>query len=362
MVTFKMLNRKMFSWVAFMLFVNTLFANMANPWIYGSQTSTFISTQNMDVKHESINIHLHDGLKRATYHVTYDIISDSATTVPLLFIAENYDDDFFVQVNDKMIHADIAKKIPQANVSKFFSYIKSENEHEVYVLFGATDSLLVKMDDIIQFDAVLKKGMNKIEVTYEARNSFNRSNWFVEPEITYSLYPSRFWHSFKDISLNISADEKFKIVTSNVGMPIHPAKNEYNTSFSWQFKNIPADIIRIKVSPNISIVSKVLIYLEPVGIAFFVALLFSILHFIRISIRNKKQETGFNKPFWIGNFIVPIIFIVIFLFSFSLIDSSLGNHAGHFHGYTILVIVLLPFLWIIYTLIVWIICKIIFRK
>lgn len=362
MVTFKMLIKKMFCWVAFMLFVNTLFANMANPWIYGSQTSTFISTQNMDVKSESINIQLYDGLKHAFYDVAYEIITDSATTVPLLFIAENYDNNFSVLVNGKKIDVAIAKNAQKTNLSKYFNYIRTESENEVYVLFDNNDSLLVRIDDIIQFDAPLKQGYNKIEVAYEAHNSFNRSNWFVEPEITYSLYPSRFWHSFKDISLNISADEKFKIVTSNVGMPIHTTKNEYNTSFSWQFKNIPADIIRIKVSPNISIVSKVLIYLEPVGISFFVALLFSILHFIRISIRNKKQETGFNKPFWIGNFIVPVIFITVFLYAYSLIDATLGNNAGRFHGYFFLSIVALPFLWIIYTLIVWVICKIIFRK
>ena len=236
-----------------------------------------------------------------------------------------------------------------------------DNER-VEVPFSETETASYYIDDLISFNADLKKGKNTIVVSYFALNAYNRHNWYKKPTIEYSLYPSKFWKSFENISINIHSETPFKIDSSNIGMPMNISKNEYNTSYSWQLKKIPTDVLSIQVSPKISLLSSTLIAIEPFGIAVLVLIILIIFHVKYLITESKREEARFNKPLWYGNLIIPVVFVLVLLFSYSLIDWTLGENAGRFHGYTFLVIFALPVFWIAYSLCTWLVYKLIILR
>ena len=334
---------------------------MANPYIKGTQNSLFIGSKDVSVTKETIDIELEKNLANAAYTVTYEIESDTNSVLPLLFIASNYEHDFKVVINGNTYKdPKVLKKITTAEIKKEFSFLKVMDNERVEVPFSATETVTAYIDDLIAFNAALKKGTNTIEVYYFALNSFNRHNWFKEPTIEYSLYPSKFWKSFENISIKIHSETPFKIDSSNIGKPIAISKNQYNKEYSWQLKNITTEVLSIQVSPKISKLSSILIAMEPFGIAVLILIVLIILHIKYLIAESKIKEVRFNKPLWYGNLIVPVVFVLAFLFSFSLIDWTLGENAGRFHGYTFLIIFALPVFWIGYALFMWLSYKLFF--
>lgn len=358
-----MSNHKLYFYllICLLLFNNNLFANMANPYIKGTQNSLFIGSKDVSVTKETIDIELEKNLAKAAYTVTYDINSDINSVLPLLFIASNYEHDFKVVINGN-IYKDpkVLKKITTAEIKKEFSFLKLMDNERVEVPFSETETASYYIDDLISFNADLKKGKNTIVVSYFALNAYNRHNWYKKPTIEYSLYPSKFWKSFENISINIHSETPFKIDSSNIGMPMNISKNEYNTFYSWQLKSITLGALSIQVSPKISKLSSILIAMEPFGIAVLILIVLIILHIKYLIAESKNETVRFNKPLWYGNLIVPLVFVLAFLFSFSLIDWTLGENAGRFHGYTFLIIFALPVFWIGYALFMWLSYKLFF--
>jgi hypothetical protein len=340
-----------------------MFANMANPYIKGTQNSLFIGSKDVSVTKETIDIELEKNLANAAYTVTYEINSDTAAVLPLLFIASNYEHDFKVVINGANYEdSKVLKKITAAEIKKDFSYLKVLDNEQVDVPFSETETVTAYIDDLIAFNAALKKGTNTIEVSYFALNSFNRHNWFKEPTIEYSLYPSKFWKSFENITIKIHSEQAFRIDSSNIGKPIAISKNQYNKEYSWQLKNITTDVLSIQVSPKISLLSSTLIAIEPFGIAVLVLIILMFFHIKYLITESKREEARFNKPLWYGNLIIPVVFVLVLLFSYSLIDWTLGENAGRFHGYTFLVIFALPVFWIAYSLCMWLVYKLIILR
>ena len=140
---------------------------------------------------------------------------------------------------------------------------------------------------------------------------------------------------------------------------INISKNEYNTSYTWQLKSITSGALSIQVSPKISKLSSILMAIEPFGIAVLILIILIIFHVKYLITESKNETVRFNKPLWYGNLIVPVVFVLAFLFSFSLVDWTLGENAGRFHGYTFLIIFALPVFWIGYSLFMWLLYKLI---
>lgn len=335
-----------------------MFANMANPYVNGTKNSLFISSKDVSVTKENIDIFLLKDIAEVAYTITYEIESDTNTVLPLLFIASNYEHDFKVIINgDNDEDTKVLKKITGTEIKEEFSYLKVLDNEHVDVPFSKTETVTARMDDLIAFNASLRKGKNTIEVAYFALNSYNRHDWFKKPTIEYSLYPSKFWKSFGTISIKIHSEQLFKIDSSNIGKPMLTFKQSYNNEYSWQLKKITTDVMSIQVSPKISLLSKILIALDPIGIAIIILIILIIFHFKRIKKYAQTSPDKINKPLWLGNILIPIIFIVVFLFSFSLIDWTLAESAGNFHGYIFMIILMLPFFWMGYSLFMWLIYR-----
>ncbi len=149
---------------------NELHANMASPYVKGTENSTFISTQNLDVKSETINILIHEDFSGAHFKVIYEVESSIETKMTMLFLATDFRDDFEVQVNGEFLNS--RAYFPSKGVTFFqdFNYLKKIDDDLVYVYFDKHDSLLVQAHDIIFFDVAVKKGNNKIIVDYESGN------------------------------------------------------------------------------------------------------------------------------------------------------------------------------------------------
>ncbi|MDY3548980.1 hypothetical protein PG291_10255 [Riemerella anatipestifer] len=305
------------------------FGNMAQPYFDGDNPSTLYGSKECDVLKENIYIKLveyEDNLYQAKYTIEYFINSEINQSFPLVFYGINLEDVHKVLVND----------VP-------CDFYKSSNNDNRKLYYDKSKSIEVNSNELINFNVNLIKGTNKIILEYTASLGFNTYGFIKKNDILYSLYPSKFWKSFGEINIEISSDKEIDIVSSNIG-----DYTKEDEKFRWKIKTLEVENIEISISSHISLLSKILLFLQPFGIATIISLLLITLHLWTI-----KQKYLLNKyPYSlsIGNFLVPLLFYIFLFMSYSLIDFSLGNK-GSKHGYIFLLIFTLPFFWLIYGLI-----------
>ncbi len=305
---------------------------MAKPWVDGSTHSTLYGATNCKVIKENIYIKLinKDDICFSKFKIKYSIYSNVNQTVPLLFIGIGLSDRKLVTINN--IETQI-KKYNTKNTSK--------------ISFSKNDSLSVNEDDLIYFDANLKEGENTIYVEYDADMEFNTTGFIRTYKLNYSLYPSKFWESFGPIKIDLFLGENLRISSSNIG----EAKIQNKTAY-WEIKTIKNDIIELEISNKTNIISDILLFLNPIGISFMFLVIMFIYHTKLLIEKHKQKNLKYNSILSLGIIIIPILFYVVFFYSFSLIDYTLGQEKSS-HGYTFLFIFTLPFLIIIYGIIIW---------
>lgn len=323
-----------------LLFPLLIFGNMAQPWVDGSEHSTLYGAKNCQVINENIFIQLinqHD-VYIAKYKIKYVIHSNVNQTVPLLFIGIGLSDRKVVTVNTKET---LIKK-----------YITNKNSE---ISYSKNDNLPVNEDDLIYFEANLTKGENIIIVEYDANLEYNTVGFIRTYNLKYSLYPSQFWESFGDITIELFLGDNLKIKSSNIGEP----KIEKNIA-NWVIKTIKKDTIELEITKKTSLISDILLFIEPFGIAVISLFLMFLYHLI-VLIKKHKQKNFKNIILYSGIIIIPILHYVIYFLSFDLIDFSLGQKNSK-HGYVFLYLFTLPILMLLYGIIMWIINRVLRSK
>ncbi|MCD9855807.1 hypothetical protein LUD75_13870 [Epilithonimonas sp. JDS] len=326
-----------------LLFPLLAFANMAKPWIDGSEHSVLFGAENASVTNETIDIHLKyepvDHYYFATYKIRYLINSQQKQTLPLLFIAINLLDKKAITVNSRSVAFR-----PLDFEKENYSFIK-KTVVGTFVKFDVANEIPVNPNDLIYFSADLEKGDNIIEVEYDALMRFNTYGFVTNYKLEYSIAPSKFWKSFGPIEVSVTFDDKLEFKKSNLGKE----KGGKNT-LKWTITPQNREDLKIEVSEKTSFISKVLLALGPFGISV-IALVG--MFFFHLKLMKKHQK---KYVMILGIILVPILYYVIYFLSFDLINFSLGKKHTK-HGYVILYAFTFPFLLLIYGLLVWFINK-----
>lgn len=325
------------------LFPLLVFGNMAKPWVDGSQHSVLFGSSNAVVKREIIDIRLIkepvDQFYYAEYKIKYFIHSNEKQTLPLVFLALGISDKKEIKINN---HPATIRKLDFEKND--YSFIEKKKD-AMFLKYSEDSEVRVNPEELIYFSADLEKGENVIEVKYDAFLQYNTYGFIRNYELEYSLYPSKFWKSFGPIEVNLRIDDDAEITESNLG-----DFDLKNNLAKWIIKSGNHDNIKIRISEKTSILSKVLMFIDPLGIAFLGLIG---LFFIHLKVLKRNPKTYI---FVLGIILVPILFYVIYFLSYDLINLSLGKKHTK-HGYIFFIVFTYPFLLLIYWLAMWLIRK-----
>lgn len=317
-----------------------VYGNMAKPYFDGDYPTSIYGSKECDVIKENIFINLvkiEDNLFEANYTIEYYINSYSNQSFPLVFFGINLKNVKSVVVN--------------GNDTDFINSKLSKTQQ---LFYDKLDSLLVNSNELISFNASLQKGTNKIILEYSASLGFNTYGFITNNDIKYSLYPSKFWKSFGEVNIELNADDKIEIISSNIGDYVTDGK-----FFKWKIKSIKHENIEIRFRRSINLLSKGLLYMQPLGISSFFLLILVALHLW--GLKQKHLYKKFNYSLKLGNIFVPLLFYFFYFISYWLIDLTLGQKNSR-HGYVFLIIFTLPFFWVIYSLLMYIFDRIFKKK
>ena len=214
-----------------------------------------------------------------------------------------------------------------------------------FVKYDLENEIPVNQNDLIYFSADLEQGENIIEVKYDAQITYNNFGFIRNYELEYSLAPSKFWKSFGPIEVNVMLDDQLEFKKSNLG-----GEREENNTLKWTITPKNREDLKITISEKTSLISKVLLFLDPFGI--------SLIGLIAMFLINLKLMRKFDKKYImvVGIILVPILYYAIYFLSYNLIDFSLGKEYTK-HGYVFLYVFTYPFLLVIYGVLMWMIYK-----
>lgn len=336
------------------------FANMASPILEGTFSSSAISSRNIDILKERINLKIDKDFRTAFYQIEYFIRTDSnGRQIPLLFHAKDYKDDFKIWVDNQEVKLlDIPSEYqttansPFENFSNSFEQPTRNGERETVVIYWQKNSGFVyDLSELKYFETDLTKGDHLIRVEYTANVWTDISDWVKEYSFRYSLSPAKNWKSFGSLEITLDASDFNSALTTNLGQQ---TKGQLDSSSVWNFSKLPADYFEIIYNPEISSFAKTMIAISPFGLTLIFALLIALLHFISIKKYRRREPT--KKYSWVviaGSIILPFFMLISYMVSFSIIDWFIGVEAGNYHGYTFLVMVLYPLLLLVYWVIMW---------
>lgn len=315
------------------------FANMANPWIEGTEHSGIYSLKNSKVEKEFIHIKLlkDDEVKSAEFTVTYFIDANAEKKVPLVFIGLGLSGSAKVWVNGNPVEQQELK----ANQQSFLQ----ENINGYNIKFSEKDDHSVSLDDLLYFQANFKKGKNKVVIRYGASLSYDRRDFIKEYKVKYSLYPSKFWDSFGPIEVTLESAENVELLRSNLGNPTIK-----NNNYTWTITDKSKDI-EMEFSPKYSLFVQFLVLIGPFGIACIVSFILLLFHVKILKIRRQKHPSKYN--FWVplGIVLNYIIFNATFIFSFDLLHwLTEKTHQGY---YLLAIVVFVPGFLLIYGFMIW---------
>lgn len=340
-----------------LLQINTFsFANMASPVFSGTMSSSAISSKNINITSENIFIKIDKDFTTAKYIVEYNIQSNVAgKQMPLLFYAKDYKDNFLVWVDNKPVSVKSLSELKMDYSSFLKLYENGNDSTKVAISFDRNERAFYEINDLKYFEIDVEKGNHVIRVEYVAKAWIDKSDWVKKYSFQYSLSPAKYWQSFSNLTIKIEQEGNVKNYTTNLGSS---NENKIASINTWNFKNLPSDFITINFQPKPNTLAAFLISLEPFGIAVILSNILMLLHlYWVIWYRRKNISKKFSAPVIIGSFLVPFLYLFIYISSYSVIDNIIGKDASSWHGYYILVIALYPVITLVYWLIVWLIDK-----
>lgn len=335
------------------------FANMASPIREGTKSATAFSSKDINILKEKLTVTIDKDFSTADYIAEYFITSDfEGKQIPLLFFAMNYKGDFKIRVDG--IETKL-QNIPEdylgnadSTFNGFSNYFDSSSDINdrkiVKIQFERNSGREYVLSDLKYFEIDLSKGEHTIRVEYTATVWKDRSDWVNKYSFPYSLSPASHWKSFGGLEVIINSNEFDKPYSTNLGKPL---SKDLKSRAIWEFKKLPEfEVLEINYTPEINSLTKSLIYIEPFGLACIAGLFFAILHFILIrAYRISNPGKKFSWVMLVGSIVIPFFIILVFIFSYELIDSLIGIDAGKYHGYTFLSLAFYPVILIIYFII-----------
>lgn len=303
---------------------------MSSPYIRsGENMYVGLNSKDINILKEDLTIKIHNH-KEAEYNIVYHILNTKEDgDLELIFDTYNTPRDFEVYLDNSPIT------------------INKENARKI----NAKDELNDLEEHFIGFNIYTTKGEHQIKVTYKGSPDIFLGNWIISYEYVYNLEPAKHWNSFGELNFTIDATQ-----TTNGKINVNIQDSIYNISNgeikTWQFNSLPQDYLSISYRPqeikNFDYIPSLVFYSTLLG-------LFLLNLYILFQWRKKHLNNKYCKPAIIGAILIPLMTLLIYIFSYNFIDYIIGEHASRSHGYYFLVIIFYPFISIIYFLFIWII-------
>lgn len=330
-----------------LLFQGAVFGNMAQPYSEGDPSSSLFAIKNCSVEKEWINIKLQKNSQNedghfyyADYKIIYHINSPEDKTIPLVFIGLHLIDANKILVNDKPA----IRKILNPENESFLT----ENLYNYSVKFNNDSKINANEKDLIYFEALLKKGLNSIEVNYDASISINNFGFLKNYHLEYSLEPSRNWKSFGEINVKLEIPNQLEVANSNLG------KYQKDGNFYlWRINN-KFDNLKIEIKRETHFFQDLVLFISPLGFAVISAIICFIIHLKMIKNRRLKYPKKYNWTLPLGLILSCIVFYSVFFISFDFTDWVLQQKTSK-HGYVSLFVFTFPIYLLIHGIVVWII-------
>lgn len=326
-------------------------ANMASPIREGTKTSSAISSKDIDILSEKIFIKIDPNFKTARFIVEYNIQSNlSGAQIPLLFYAENFKDSFYVWLNNKKINIQNVPHTYYEN-SLFNGFTKPLDNEKITIYWENNAGNVYKLNDLKYFEADLEKGVQKVRVEYTANVWIDLSGLIKKYSFLYSLSPAKYWKSFGSLEIIVEQEGQVKQFKTNLGLPNEETLKSLNT---WTFNKIPNEYFEISYIPKPNNLASILMKIEPFGLAMLASILLAIAHFVlTITFRRKNIQKKYSLPVILGSILVPFFSLLIYNYSYVVIDKVIGDDASQYHGYVFLSYIFYPIMLIIYWIIFW---------
>lgn len=325
-------------------------ANMASPWIGGNPMCEAYSSKDIDILHESLHVRIID-FYTAKYAVIYTVKSDRAgKQIPLVFdtmIDVSEGDGFRVWVDDK----DVAvSKIPSSYEDKAaLSWIDSLDNHLLYSQENVPNLIGLKY-----FEVDLSEGEHAIRVEYTVRANVYVGNPVREFTLRYNLAPARFWRTFGGLDIEIDITGLDGTFETNL-----PAEKTSLTDAvtHLHFSDIPSDEFVITYTPQVGWFANVFVVIGHWLVLAFILVLGIVHVYLTLRYRIRKPTKRFSLVVIVGGILAPILYLCLYVWSYSLIDVVVGEYASGRHGYVFFIFLLYPVVMPIYLLLIWMIDK-----
>lgn len=342
----------------FSLTISHCIANMASPYEKGSTNIAPYSSRDIGITKEMLEIRINNDYTTAHFIVNYYInTSITGSQVPLLFDAENYKEGFTVMVDGKHVSLlTIGLNDFSTDSFKYFypvfdSLALDKDKNEAGVNWDKDINVKYKLFNLKYFKVDLAKGNHIIHVEYTANAWADKGgSWVKKYHYPYSLQPAKYWKSFGGLQVTVTLPHNDTAITTNLGKPV----SSDGIVTTWQFTKIPVDVLTIYYTPQAGAYARALLKLQPIGITLLVSLLVVILHILAIrAYRRAEPMVKYSIVVIAGSIAIPFLMLMLYVYSFDIIDNAIGIHASRYHGYTFLVFILYPLLMPCYWCIMW---------
>ena len=308
---------------------HSYYANMASPYLVNDRMASILTSRNVDILSEKINITINKEFTDAQFHVIYEISSNQVDkTIPLLFYAKGRSNNFKVFVDKQPI--EVFQEIPE----QYYQSINTEQDGKVYISWsGIYEECL--LSELKFFEIKVTKNIHIVEILYNAEVSEDNSDFIKRFYFTYSLSPAKYWKSFGtlEVLLNIENHEN---ISTNLGPPIQGKITSPITT--WKFNSIPSDYIEISYYPKLSLPAKVIQKLGINNIILIFQLFWTVLFsYLVFHYRKHNIHTKHNKYVYWGTVCSTFIFPVDIWLSRIIVDKILGDFLSDnaYYGWTI---------------------------
>jgi len=334
--------------------------NMASPVIQGTMGSSPFLSKHVDVLYENLHIKIDKNFEYADFNVEYHILSSKdGISIPLLFYASEYYEDFKITVDGKSVELlkteDLFEIVDKEQFNDFSSLFdanqkdfKMNKDHEP----NGLPNLQIK--DFLYFKSDISQGVHKIQVSYRASRWTYKDSWLKSYSFRYALAPAKFWKSFGTLNVAIDATNFKEPIEVNI---FSENDIQVESVTEMKFLELPADVLLINYNPRVSAFTQFLIDFGPFNLSLVVALILVVLHILMMKkYRKRFPNKKIAIPALVGGFFIPIAFVIGFILFNLLIDNIIGEHASGQYSYGAFYSIMnLPKYWIIYLIMAFII-------
>jgi len=321
------------------LFITVVcFANMASPYIQGSNNVAPITSRNIDITRELLVITPAKDFETAAFSIDYYIHTDTAgLQIPFLFVAAGYNDSMAITIDDIPVQSQnllLSHKLDQGKLT-FHGFDKLldtiNGQQNVKVTWGDGSATYYSLAELEYFEADITKGTHVIHVEYNAKIDIDRSSWIRSYKCSYHLSPAKYWKSFGGLDVVLDKRNCTKNLSTNLGKPADDAGNVTK----WHFSSLPADVLQINYNPTLPGFAAMLIAISPLGLALIASIILMVLQ-VWLMQKYRYNKFNYRLVYYLGTIAIPIFFYVCYFNAYDLIDAVIGDDAAKFHGYVFL--------------------------